>query len=64
MHFKSGIKDLYLKKGPNDDLKWVETCRPTERNNIINKVVFDWYLILFTCIYKHFRIASTKFKMI
>jgi len=35
-----------FKKGSDNDLKVVETCRPTERNNIIKKgciwLIFTW----------------------
>jgi len=40
-------KDLYFKKGPEDDLKWIETCRPSECNSIIKGCVWLIYSLVF-----------------
>jgi hypothetical protein len=45
-------------------LKRVETCRPSECNSKIKRAVFDWYIILISCICKHFGMACSKSKFV
>ena len=42
--------DLIL-EGPEDDSIGVETCCPKNSNIIIKIVMFDWYSVIYICMY-------------
>ena len=53
------ILDLYF-RGPEDDSKRVEKCRPKIMFYVVKTYVFDWYVVLYIYIYIYIYMFSTN----